>query len=446
MTRGRVSSFVGVLAGVAMVTAGCGSADSGGATPDASGKASVSSDPNAVLDVWVDATRQPAAQAFAKANPAVKTKITLIPADQANYVSTKVQLANKAGAGWPDVAFLADSGEIAALQAAPLKWAAPLNDLVPDSVRSGFAASSVKNCTFGGKAYCLQNDLAQTVLWYDKSMMTSFGYEVPTTWQDYAALGARVAKEHPGYVIGSMEGRLGLDVYYAASGCPFSAVTAPDTVKINLSDPKCTRVTELLQPLLDNGSVSRKGLFDAAFVKLATSGKLLMLPSASWMGDFGFKPLYKVPQGKLAAAPMPKWDGEESAWSGAIGGGVWAVSQHTKNAKGAADLITYVTTDTGVQTASPTYPAFGQAATAWLAKKASDTYYAADPTPALKAQADLINPAFNWVRYNAAVSAGADATVGKGLASGKALSDVLADWQKTLVSGAEDAGYTVVSE
>lgn len=444
MTRRRTRPLTFALAGMALVVAGCGGGDATESDSTASGgDASISSDASAVLDVWIDATREPAVKAFQEANPDANINVTLIPADQPNYVSTKVQLANRAGSGWPDVAFLSDSGEIAQLQAEPFAWAAPLDDLVPADVREGFAASSIKNCNIAEATYCLQNDLAQTVLWYDKPLMDEFGYTVPTTWDEYAELGEQVAEEHPGYVIGSIEGRLGISVYYAASGCPFSTVTGPDTARINLDAVECTRVTDMLQPLLDNGAVSSKGIFDAEFVELGKTGKVLMLPSASWLGDFGFKPVYELPEGRLAAAEMPAWDGEESAWSGSIGGGVWAVSKHSKNQQGAADLISFVTTDATVQTESPTYPAFTSAAATWLEAKAVDDYYAEDPTPALKKQADLINPAFNYVRYNAAVSEGADSIVGPGLLEGTPLVDLLSEWEETLKTAAEDAGYTV---
>jgi multiple sugar transport system substrate-binding protein len=292
----------------------------------------------------------------------------------------------------------------------------------------------------------LQNDLAQTVLWYNKPLMEEFGYEVPTTWEEYQALGEKVAQEHPGYLIGSMEGRLGASVYYAASGCPFSNVPEPDVARINLRAPECVRVTEMLQPLIDNGTVSTKSIFDAEFIDAAKDGKLLMLPSASWMGDFGIKPVYEWPEGQLAAAPMPAWDGESVAYSGAIGGGVWAISNKSANQQGAADLITFVTTDIPLQESAATYPAFKAAADAWLAKKKTDPFYAEDPTPALQAQADLINPAFNWTRFNSAVSAGADEIIGAGLQEGTPLAELLPQWQERLVTDATDAGYTVVTE
>jgi multiple sugar transport system substrate-binding protein len=79
--------------------------------------------------------------------------------------------------------------------------------------------------------------------------------------------------------------------------------TASDTVHIDVEDPTCTRVNDLLQPLIDNGTVPTVSIFDPPFAELGTENKILMLPSASWMGDFVFKTTYKTPPGELAAAP-----------------------------------------------------------------------------------------------------------------------------------------------
>ena len=41
-------------------------------------------------------------------------------------------------------------------------------------------------CTFGDKVYCVRNDLAQFVLYYNKPVMDQFGYTVPTTFEELA--------------------------------------------------------------------------------------------------------------------------------------------------------------------------------------------------------------------------------------------------------------------
>ena len=74
----------------------------------------------------------------------------------------------------------------------PAGFTAPLNKgLIPQLDPAGFATGALDPCTVDGKVYCLRNDLAQIVLWYNEPLMKQWGYQVPTTWEEYQALGRR---------------------------------------------------------------------------------------------------------------------------------------------------------------------------------------------------------------------------------------------------------------
>ena len=83
-----------------------------------------------------------------------------------------------------------------------------------------------------GQVYCLRNDLAQAVLWYNKTLMDKFGYTVPTTWEEYQALGEKVAKEHPGYIVGTAGDAWTPEVFMWASKCQANDVTGPKAVTV----------------------------------------------------------------------------------------------------------------------------------------------------------------------------------------------------------------------
>ena len=80
-------------------------------------------------------------------------------------------------------------------------------------------------CTFAGRLLCLRHDTAPMVLYYNKPLMDKFGYSIPTTWQEYLALGQRAGSENPGYIIGSFGDAWGFKAYFDASGCPSSRIT-----------------------------------------------------------------------------------------------------------------------------------------------------------------------------------------------------------------------------
>lgn len=430
----RSRRLVPALLGATLILAACSSSPGG-----SGGTASPKDDPNAELVVWTDSTRQAGFEAFKKAHPDMKVKIvTYEPAS----LLTKIQLFNRTGKGWPDVVFDPVPNNAAALASSLYKYAQPLDELVPKDVQDGFGPAN-DTCRFNGKLYCLKNDLAQTVLWYNKPLMEKFGYTVPKTWQEYKDLGLKVAKEHPGYIVGTAGFTT---VYYDflwSSGCPLQDVKDDTTVHIDVKDPKCTRVADVLDPLLAAGSLSRKGPFDAEVAKLGKEQKILMMPGASWYGDFVFKPeaSYNTPKGVLAAAPYPTWDGEDKAYSGATGGGIYVVSSHSANKAGAVKIAQWMATSDAFQKDAPTYPAYGPAAKTWSQRLAKDDFYAEDPFSVMQAQAALINPVVKPTRYP--IENVVDATVAARIKSGGTIAEALPDLQTQLTGLAQAVGYAV---
>ncbi len=418
------------LALTAAALAGCSST-----TPSSDTK----QDPNSTVVIWGDATRQPAFNAFAKAHPDVKVKFEVI--DTTTYLS-KIQLANQVGSGWPDVIFDATPSDVASLQSPLFNYAQKLDNLVPADVQNNFATKN-SLCTIDGHLYCLQNDLAQDVMWYNKPLLAQFGYTLPTTWADYQALGTKLAQEHPGYVIGGVGAGTVYYDYLWASGCPIQTLKSSSAAVINTADTKCTRVTSMLDTLVANGSVSRQSPFSPAMNKLAKAGKLLMMPAASWFGEYIFKPAnaYGFPNGELAAGPMPSWPGEKTNYSGAEGGGIYVVSSHSKNTAGAVAAAQFAATDLNYQTSAPTYPAYIPAAKAWLAKVSKDPFYAQDPSTVLMDQASKINPAEAATRYD--VASPVTSTLVASVTSGGTLASALAPLQSQLSGLAATAGYSV---
>lgn len=425
----------------------------GGAPATTSGSAQNSSgstnatDDNAPITVWVDSTREGAVKLYKEKNPDKADKIKIEIADRAQFPA-KVLLFNNSGSGWPDVVF-AEPEIVGQVADTSRNFPADLTPYVSKEVLDKFAPGANAPCTFDGKLFCLRNDLAQNVLWYNKKLMDQFGYSVPTTWEEYEALGEKVAQEHPGYIIGAFGDSQALNVYYWGGRCPVNQLVDPNTVKINLSDPNCVRVTKMVDKMIANGSLSKLGPFDPAFAKLANEDKLLMLPAASWYGEyvFGGKPdssFYKEANGQLDVAMPPKWAADDKAYTGAQGGAAWTMSRHTKNPKLAADLILWLTTSNDYQGSAPTLPAFLPAADAWSKTIAGNKVYAKDPFPVLKESSGLIDPAWANVRFDKTKTF--ETVVIGAIQKGQTVESALPEYQKQISALAEAAGYKVVNQ
>jgi ABC-type glycerol-3-phosphate transport system substrate-binding protein len=444
--RRRRLVAVAALAAAALTLAACGQAGSPTAATSSSSASSftpAAQNSSAPLTVWVDSTRLPGVQAYQKAHPGVKLNIVTYNGDAngSNYLQTKIELYNHAGSGWPDVVFTESVNDITWATESGIDYAAPLNEgYVPSSVLDGFATNALSPCTFGGNVYCLRNDLAQDVLWYNKKLLTSFGYQVPTTWQQYEALGEKVAKQHPGYIIGTVGDAWAPEVYFWASQCPANQVTPPDTLTANTSSPDCTRMASLLDTLVKDKSVSTDTVFSAGFAK-NTASKTLMLVGPSWYGQTLFNSVFKTPAGEIAAAPPLSWAGDSTNYTGDVGGGAWIVSAHSANVKTAAALATWMTTSDAYQATAGTYPAYKPAATAWLANQAKTGYFANNVGPAFTAAAGMVWPAWSATKFSQeAIWA---ATVVPALVEGKTITSVLGPWQTAIRDQAKALGYAV---
>jgi ABC-type glycerol-3-phosphate transport system substrate-binding protein len=437
-------TLLAAAAGAALVLTACGSATPTKSTsaPPTGAFKPAAQDNTSALTVWVDSTRLPMVQAYQKAHPGAKLNVVTYSGDAngTNDLQTKVQLFDRSGRGWPDVVFSTTLADASWTSAGAKPFAAPVDEgIISGATLSGFAKGTLDPCRVNGHVYCLRNDLAQGVLWYNKALMDKWGYQVPTTWEQYEQLGHKVAKEHPGYLVGDAD--IAANEYLWASQCPADTITAPMTVSVNLQDPHCTRMTTLMDNLIKAGSFATQSVSDASFIK-NNAAKVLMMPGPSWFGQYVFNTSFKVPAGQIAAAPPLKWAADSHTYTGDKGGGLWFISSHSKNLKAAADVVTWLTTSNTVQASAPTYPAFAPAAKAWLANPANTKYFANDVAPAFEQAATQIWPGWtDTTSYD--VGALFNSTVLPNLGRGKTITSQLPALQTAIKNKATSLGYKV---
>ncbi|MEY9841155.1 ABC transporter substrate-binding protein [Streptacidiphilus sp. EB103A] len=441
-SRGRSALLASCAVLTLALASACASATTtGGATSAKSGfKQAAQTD--GALTVWVDSTRLAAAQLYQKENPTAKMNIVTYDGDAngSNYLQTKVQLFNRTGSGWPDVVFSSQNNE--ATWAVQAGFTAPLNQgLVPTSALAGFAAGANNPCTVNGTLYCLRNDLSQAVLWYNKPLMDTWGYQVPTTWEQYQALGEKVAAQHPGYLVGDAGDSYTPEIYLWAGKCGANQITGPRAVTVNTGSANCTKMAALMDDLVKKGSMSVSGVFSTDFDK-NKADKVLMMPGPAWYGGALFQGTFKTPAKEIAAAPIPQWSGDSQPATGNVGGGTWLMSAHSAHLKAAAAFMTWVTTSDDYQgKVAPGYPASSTAAATWLAAQKASGYYADDISGPLQAAATQVWS--GWGAGQFSQEAIWAATVKPGLTSGKSIVSMLPAWQTAITNYAQSDGYKV---
>jgi len=442
--RFGVLGVAGTLAVAAL--AGCSNDKTSGAT-GSYGFHEAKQDKNSAITVWVDASRVAAVKAFQAANPSIKVKTVTYDGSSngSNSFKTKMALYDRAGKGWPDVVFSSQNNDASWATRGTgggQAFAARLDKgLIPSSTLSGFAQGALNPCTVSGGVYCLRNDLSQTVLWYNDTLLKQFGYTLPTTWEDYQALGEKVAKEHPGYIVGSVGDTFTPEVLMWASKCQANDVTGPRAVTVNTESPECKRMAALIDKLVADKSLTTLSVFTPDFVKQYT-GKVLLMPGPAWYAGaiFNNKESLNVPPGQIGVGAPLAW-GSDAPVAGNVGGGTWFISSHSANLAAAAKFAEFVTTADAYQVdVAPGYPAYAAAAAKWVAKQQGSGYFATDMS-ALTTAAGQVWDGWGYPSYSQeAIWA---KTMTPLLTAGKSIEDNLGAWGTAIKDQAQVAGYKV---
>jgi ABC-type glycerol-3-phosphate transport system substrate-binding protein len=441
--RSQFNLVAVIIFGLAAVTAWIGAPSVACSEEAAANDTATVSESNPIV-VWVDATRKPGIEAFIKANPDVPVKLVLYGKQYGSpQLQEKFSLWNRTGSGWPDMIFFGDVQDMAWAASPAMHYAATLNTLVPPAVQSGFSESAAAPCTDAGRLVCLRNDIAPDVLWYNVDRMHQWGYAVPKTWPEFERLGLQVAKEHPGWFIGAVGDSRAIDRYFWASGCPLNDLVAPNTVHIDINDPKCTRVVKMLDTLIKANALSTGNWQAADFVDIGQH--LLVTPGPTWYGVGLFKNTCHVPAGQMSAAPPLGWPDEAKNWTGSEGGGMYVASSHITGARLGAVLkvALFMSTDLAWQTSTVTMPAYGPSQRPWLEAVDKTGYFAEFPalTEAFVSAGLLIRPGFVQLTYS--TEGVWQSFVVPAIVSGQTIESVWQAFGIRLQQYAQAAGYKV---
>lgn len=119
-------------------------------------------------------------------------------------------------------------------------------------------------------------------MFYNVPAMAEFGYQLPTTWEEYVALAQQVAEEHPGYTMGQLDGWshscCGTAIRNARS-CNRSARRA----SVNFLHPNCQRMSEMLDTVNALGVLDHQGTFSAGYGQIWEEGNWLIHFGPSWL-------------------------------------------------------------------------------------------------------------------------------------------------------------------
>jgi multiple sugar transport system substrate-binding protein len=307
------------------------------------------------LIVWIDTARVPYEKAYMAANPHANIKWVIYNGNEngTGVLQSKFALWNRTG--WPsdapDVMFDSQNYDAVQLGSAPYNDLLNLKSYLPKKVLGGFAGSSMSSCTTpSGQVVCLRNDSAAEVLWVNPTLYSQFfgSAPIPTTWQQFLADGTALNTAHPGYLIGSVGDGFSIDDYFLwANECPLDQVVGKGTIEINPLSPNCEGIMNLLDASGDVG----KSLTDSSIFGVPGGPtKIVMAVGALWEGTAVFQTgaTGGVANGTMVAYPAPVATNGAKV-TGDLGGALWLVSKHSRNAKAAAAFVQFMATSPKIQ-------------------------------------------------------------------------------------------------
>ncbi|MCG7495039.1 ABC transporter substrate-binding protein [Thalassobius sp. Cn5-15] len=397
------------------------------------------------LLVWGDPVREPFYQAFDEARDDIDVEFVSVAR---NEMVAKLQLALRSGEGVPDAIFMQDVNFAAQLSTRRANYLMELSDKVDQETVDGFYPTSLVPCEkANGSLICLRNDVAHFMLWYNAPLMEELGLSVPTTWEEYEKVGAAAAANDSGIVSGAVAMHIPLMNFLYSNGCELAVPQAnnPETLKINATSPQCVEAAQLVDRMLDTGSLARVAPFDPEFLELAKANKLLMIPGPTWFGEFIIKRRYEFADGMTGVAMTPKWAAQDEPLVWSWGGGVWGGWKDTKHPEAVVDLLKFVTTDVDVNRTAVTMPAYQPASVEWGTAFDGSGYYATDGSfDTMVDAAAFGHPGYASLRLDTRASF--TKAVVNDLASGASFESLLPQLQEEFVNAAQLAGYKVITD
>ena len=157
----------------------------------------------------------------------------------------KILFWNNVGGGWPDASF-AGPNIVPLINDAAHSYLGDLLPYVDQEIVDGFSPGALQNCWDSGKLYCLRNDLAFFVTWYNAPKVKELGVEIPETWEEAQSICTALQTTHP-----EIQCMLGPETVswfnaLASAKCPAQQILGPGKLRINATHDNCYRLPSTL--------------------------------------------------------------------------------------------------------------------------------------------------------------------------------------------------------
>ncbi|MEV5608982.1 sugar ABC transporter substrate-binding protein [Streptomyces sp. NPDC052225] len=213
-----------------------------------------------------------------------------------------------------------------------------ITSMISDGLRSKLLPQSLSLTTFENRTFSVPLDVEPMVMHYRKDLFDRYGFDVPTTWDEFAELAREVPRTGGGRK---------LTLFPTDSFTQFAAWswqagaqwfdTSKGAWNVSLADAPTRKVAAYWQRLIDEDLV----FVNSASSRLADAqiGNGLVLTRLSGAWDAGAQMNARPEQkNKWRIAPLPQWDTGRPAL-GTHGGSTFAVTKDSRHPEAAMEFI-----------------------------------------------------------------------------------------------------------
>lgn len=430
----------------ALALSACGGDDQGGGGGGAPAEpvdATALLEEGGELTVWAwTQSFHDALDATAEAFPNLTIDIVNVGTGEEHY--TALQNAISAGSGGPDIA------QVELSTVPQFMLADALVDLSPfgaGELEGTFTPGPWSSVTDeDGGVYALPTDSGPMALFYNASVFEEHGIEVPATWEDFREAGRALQEADPDVFITNDTGDAGLmtSLIWQAGGRPFQVDGTE--LSIDLDDAGSQTAGEFWNTMVDEGLLAPITGWSDEWYQGLGDGTIASLVLGGWMRG-NLESGVEAGAGDWRVAPIPQWEEGESV-SAENGGSSLAAMSASSNHELAYALLHYLTVGEGVNTIveSGAFPANVEQLQSDEFTNAEFDYFGGQKVNEVLAEsAENVADGWQYPPFYVYANSVFNDTVGQAFVSDITITEGLADWEETLVTYAEDQGFTVTS-
>ena len=234
-------------------------------------------------------------------------------------------------------------------------WIADVSDLLSADDRAELFPASLEAVTYEGREYAVPWFVDAGLLYYRKDLLERHGFTPPRTWPELAAAARTIAEREPdmhGFV---WQGRQYeglvcnvLEIMWSAGG------DVLDGERVVIDSPENLRALDFVQSLLSEG-VSPELVTTATEEPsrhIFGSGRAVFLRNWPYAWTLFEQPDSPV-RGKVGVAPLPHFEGHESA--AALGGWNLAINARSRDPEAAAAFVRFMSSPAAQRTLALAY-------------------------------------------------------------------------------------------